>query len=507
MYKVGFYTFQKKLNSTLRPTAQPVEYNCTIMDPAGILAPVVDLHLPDSSNPSGFNYAYINAWTRYYYVRDWTYINGIWRAQLQVDSLASWRDEIGSQTAYIARSSAAFNGRVGDSTYPILAGNTMQTIQNNANPFMTAYTDGWFIVGIINSDAQAIGGVSYYGMTNAEFQAFRALLFGNIDWAGTITDVETSVVKMLANPFQYVASCVWLPFDPGFLNTVTSIKFGYWTVNCTAHRVTYPRAGGNKLIQVPKHPLALSRGYYLLCEPYSRYYLDFPPFGAMTVPAEMLVDTDYLQLRWTCDIITGRGRLELANSSNDVFNIVEGVIGVPLQVASAAPDIGGLVNKLMNYVGGEEINAAAAATIKPRLMASAAGSALGDLFESVTLPSIHSGSSHSSEPVSPNAGAFEGIKTFVSNVTSAVMQHYFPMQTVGSNGGIMGGYYPIRLIGTFARIADEDNADRGRPLCEFRQINTIPGFVQVSDAHLQIPATLSEQEEINITAAAGFFWE
>ena len=503
MYKVNFYTFNKRLNSTLRPTAQPVTYDCTIMDPAGILAPVVDLHLPDTSNPAGLNYAYIDAWQRYYYVRDWTYINGIWRAQLQIDVLASWRDQIGAQTAYIARSSAAFNGRVGDSTYPILAGNTMQTIQNNNNPFAIPYASGWFIVGIINADSQAIGGVSYYGMTNAEFQAFRALMFGNIDWAGTITDVETSVVKMLANPFQYVASCTWVPFDPGFSNTVNSITFGYWSVNCTAHRVTYPRAAGTVTVQVPKHPLALSRGYYLLCEPYSRYYLDFPPFGAMTVPAEMLVDTDLLTLSWNCDIITGRGRLQLINASGSVINIVEGQIGVPIQLASAAPDVGGLVNRLMDQVAGREINPDAAATIKPKLMerinavnAQQRAMSLNDgmLPDDFQAPSIES-------------STFDGVKTFASNLASAVMQHYFPMQTVGSNGGIMGGYYPIRMIGTFARIADEDNADRGRPLCEFRQINTIPGFIQVSDAHLQIPATLSEQEEINITAAAGFFWE
>jgi hypothetical protein len=133
----------------------------------------------------------------------------------------------------------------------------------------------------------------------------------------------------------------------------------------------------------------------------------------------------------------------------------------------------------------------------------------GDIMDDITsaIPSIHSGSSYGSNIITPDSGAFDGIKTFVSNVTSAIVQHYFPMQSVGNNSGFLNYTYSLRLIGTFARIADEDNQDRGRPLCEFRQINTIPGFIQASDAHLQIPATLSEQEEINITAAAGFFWE
>lgn len=505
MYKVSFYTFNKRLNSTLRPTTQPVVYDCKIMDPAGILAPVVDLKLPDTGNPSGLNYAYIDAWQRYYYVRDWVYISGIWRAQLQVDVLASWRDQIGAQTAYIARSSAAFNGRVGDSTYPILAGNTMQTTVG-PNPFTNDFANGWYIVGIINSDQSAIGGISYYGMRSAEFQVFRNLMFGNLDWAGTITDVETSVVKMLANPFQYIASVMWFPFAPASYTTVDRITFGYWSVSCTAHRLTNITVGGTAYVTVPKHPLAANRGYYLLCEPYSSYYMDFPPFGAFTVPAEMLVDSNQISMNWACDLITGRGRLMLYNDSNNLINVVEGQIGISVQIASAAPDVGGLVNQLLDRAAGKEINPNAAATIKPRLMASAAGNALDDIMESAGLPSIHSGTSYGSEPA-PNTGVFDGIKTFVSNVTSAIMQHYYPMQTVGNNSGYLNYTYSLRLIGTFARIADEDNQDRGRPLCEFRQINTIPGFIQVADAHLTVPATLSEQEEINITAAAGFFWE
>ena len=500
-YTVTLYTFTKRPNSTKQPTGAGVQYNCTICDPTGILAPSIDLKLGDTSNPSVYNYAYISAWNRYYYIRDWYYINGIWRAQLQIDALASWKTQIGSNTAYVARSSAAMNGRIGDSTYPILAGETTQTVSNNANPFATSYANGWFIVGIINADSQAIGGVSYYGMTNAEFQTFRSLMFGDISWAGTITTIETSLVKMIANPFQYISSVMWVPFDPGFANTVHSISFGYWTLTCDAHRVTYPRAGGTVTIQVPKHPLALSRGYYLLCEPYSSYYLDFPPFGAFSVPADALVDSDLITCHWDCDIITGRGRLQLQNDQNRTFNIMQGQIGVPVQIASAAPDVGGLFNQMMDAMSVPanvgEGTAAVSSSIQAAVIASMPEEAAAQLA-AVYGPE---------EPVTLDTSSSSVVKSFASNVVSAVVQHMFPMQSLGSNGGFMSGYYPIRLIGNFARIADDDNADRGRPLCENRQLNTIPGYIQLAEAHLQIPCTLPELDEINTRAAAGFFYE
>lgn len=503
-YTVQFWAFAKKPNSTKRPTAAGTSYLCDIMDPTGILAPVVDLKLAPDASPIGFNYAFIDVWNRYYYIRDWYYINGIWRAQFQIDVLASWKNEIGSQTAYIARSSAAMNGRIGDSTYPILAGNTSQVIQNNANPFATSYPNGWFIVGIINSDSSAIGGVSYYGMTNAEFQTFRALLFGDITYLGTITDLEPAVVKMLANPFQYVASVMWVPFDPGFLNTVNTLTFGYWSVNCQAHRVTYPRAAGTISIAVPKHPLAVSRGYWLLCEPYSSYYMDFPPFGSFTVHADRLVDTDNLSMFWDCDIITGKGRLTLMDGNGTVIDIIQGQIGVPVQIASAAPDVGGILNQMLDGISAPANVSEATTTTKASLQTSMMNM-LPD--EAAAQGMAIFAESQVTEPVTLDTAGSDRMKSFATNIVSAVVQHFYPMQSLGNNGGFMGGYYPIRLVGVFARIADDCTADRGRPLCEYRQISTIPGFIQVGDAHMEISGTLAEIEELNQTAAAGFFYE
>jgi len=503
MYKVSFYTFNKRLNSTLRPTTQPVVYDCKIMDPAGILAPVVDLKLPDTSNPSGLNYAYINAWQRYYYVRDWVYISGIWRAQLQVDVLASWRDQIGAQTAYIARSSAAFNGRIADTSYPILAGYNVQITQAT-NPFACQLQNGYFVVGIINNDVNAIGAVSYYIMTNSQFRLFCAFLLGDASWMGTITDITTSTAKLIANPFQYVVSCTWLPFTPILGEVVNSIPFGWWTAPCQAYR--YPvqsRREGFVTINVPKHPLAASRGYYLLCDPYSEYYLDWSPVGSISIPSDKLVDADVLTLHWDCDPVTGRGKIIIIGSNAYPISIFSAQIGVPVQLASTAPDSVGALNQILNP-GGTSVHGlgleAALANTKPGII-SDIKQVTGDLM----------GIDWSTGPIQQAAAtidtAAETVKQFATNIGSAVISKMFPAQSLGNNGGFSAGNYVIRLCGAFARIADEDNTDRGRPLCEFRQINTIPGYVQLAEAHLQIPSTLTEQEEINVSAASGFFWE
>lgn len=454
---VKLWNFAKRANSTLQPVAvADAEYDCIVVNGSGILSPTIKINTANA-NPVALTYAYIADYGRYYFVSNWRYTAGLWYCDLSVDVLASYKSVIGSSTKYIARSSYAFNGRLKDNKYPIIAGMEFSAKTQNVNPFAKEFNSGSFVVGVINNDSNGMGAVTYYVFTSAQFRSFAAILLGDSSYIGTIADISEELLKCLVNPFQYIASCVWLPITVPTSGTVSSIKLGWWSITANASLLSgYTRASGTVTIAIPKHPDAATRGMFLLCEPFTQYYLDFPPFGSLSIPAAAVVDASYIDFAWSVDCITGVGKLSIgAENSAEPFNIIHGQVGVPVQLAQLAPDIMGAMNQMP-----------------------ASGI---PLWDNIT-----------------KAAGF---------VTNAILTTLSPMQSTGNNGGFMAGYYPIRLTGMFAKLADENNADFGRPLCEFRKISDIPGYIECADADISISCTEEERSTITGYLTGGFFYE
>lgn len=461
MQTVNFWGFQKKANSTAQPTGNPTAtFSCDIVDGSGLLDPTIKLHT-NFTSPIGYTYAEIPDFGRYYFVKGWRYDKGLWWADLTVDVLATYKTHIGAQTKYIARAASDFDGRIVDTMYPVKTGLSFSLASQSLNPFATAFASGYFIVGIINGESSAMGAVSYYVFTMSEFRAFSHMLLSDSSYLGSIADISTELLKCLMNPFQYVVSCMWVPFTPDIGAVVTSIPFGWWSVSANAHKLSgYPRSSGTVTISVPKHPAALTRGYYLLQEPYSQYYLEFPPFGAISIPANCLVDCDLLTLQWDCDAITGQGRLAIMPGTAPI-NILHAQIGVPVQMAQMAPDVYGAVQSALPSFSGDNKFAEYA----------------------------------------------NGFMRGLAGMTAATMSNICPMQTTGGNGGFMAGYYPIHLSAMFATIPEDNTADWGRPLCQNKQINTLSGFVQCADDCISISCMDEERKMIQQYLTAGFFYE
>lgn len=77
------------------------EISGTLRDETSVLKPSVDIYYEGTPN---FNYVYINAFSRYYYVTGITSVRqNLWRIDLSVDVLMSYKDEILNLTAHIDR--------------------------------------------------------------------------------------------------------------------------------------------------------------------------------------------------------------------------------------------------------------------------------------------------------------------------------------------------------------------------------------------------------------------
>lgn len=95
------------------------EYTCTFRDTEEILNPVIRIQTSD--NLSDYNYAYIERYGRYYYVKPSVGPNNLWSLAGRVDVLMSHRTELLRLSGTLVRSETVFNGYLNDPEYKALA--------------------------------------------------------------------------------------------------------------------------------------------------------------------------------------------------------------------------------------------------------------------------------------------------------------------------------------------------------------------------------------------------
>lgn len=471
---VNFYSFQKKKNSTAQPniTSATTLTSVQLKDDTGIMNPVLLINpnnaaLPVPFVPSGFNYAHIPSFGRYYFVTDWTWRKGLWECALSVDVLASFRTAIGNTSAYVERSAYASNGNIIDNLYPAktdvqITSATIATSWANVAP-----SGGCYVLGLINyQPANHIGAVTYYAMTSANLNSLLSFLFSNnIYAAGSITEIGEDLFKSLFNPFQYVVSCMWFPAAAStYGSTQTTVKVGYWDTGVRAYSVDALVDVRYITGTIPEHPQAATRGAFLNYAPYTRITLFCPPFGEVPIDATFTRTGMYLYSKVCIDTITGQATLRVAFRAEQSFPYsakpcIEKtcMMGVPIQLAQVLSDYSGAVNTL-------------------------AGGASGGVV-----------------------GAVMGV--IGATVQSAVASQAPKVSTNGANGSFVNFALEPNLVVEHMLLVDEDNADLGRPLMETRTINTLAGYIKCAEAHFSGSCFDAEKDAVNNFMVNGFFYE
>ena len=464
-FPVEFFYFNKRINSTAQPNVTGATYQCLLKSPSSIVSPTLILQLPTAVNPSLYNYCYIDIYHRYYYVREMTFNDACWEIDLVVDPLASWKTNIGEYSGYILRSSSQYDGTIMDVTYPIKQTTSIQMTQSTENPWATSFSDGFFVIGFAGNET------IYYALTNDQFDGILSWLFSDNYAEALLGDTWVDIfpsLKAQVNPLQYITSVIWLPFEMP-VSPTRNPKIGWVQVPrlCSAVGLdlnalqifTYT-------FDIQKHPQS-SRGSYLNTAPYSEYFLVFPGFGKIQLDPNIISNAgDAITLTVTIDIRTGEATLKTLVFVNGVGNAEESIIrsriGIPFQISQVLNSPFGL------------------------------GNTIG------TLGKI-------------TAGALAGpggiITSTVSGIRNALVGDIPSANTLGSNGSIDGLRGQIQFISVFHEIVEEDLDHRGRPLCQVKQISSIPGFIMCADADIGIWGTVDEQQQIREYMEEGFFYE
>lgn len=466
---VKFYNFAKRQNSTKLPDSGATEADCILKDGTSQINPTLKINFGLTVTPH-YNYCFIPAFRRYYWLvgNGWSWDGGCWYGSFTVDPLASWKTQIGATTAYVLRSASASNGYLMDNMYPAKTNIKTELTYDSFAGMTNVLSSGSFVVGMLTGDSGAnYGSVSYYAFDAASFATFITALMG--DAAFQVTDITDALYKSIFNPFQYIVSCVWLPVLISSVPTTDTaiVKFGWWTINATAKLVsTDSRIFLHTSISRPDHPQAASRGKYLNAEPYTSILFKLMPFGSFNL-TNVPVDAATIGADIVLDAVTGVATLSLQTTiDNDSVNIatVQAQLGCPLALAQKTNNVAGGIAGLIS--GG---------------LSSLGGFASGNIPMGV-------------------AGALSAISSMLEPARASV-------QATGGGAGIATTGIVAELYITYKVVADDAPAERGKPLCELRQISTLSGFIMTADADPAISCSEGELASIRSYMDGGFFYE
>lgn len=477
---VDFYNFSKKSNSTKRPASPALaSFDCALKDSCSVVNPVIMLEAGLLSRPA-FNYAYIPDFQRYYFISDWVFNRRLWVASLTCDVLATYKPAIGAMDLYILRAAARSNGRVTDMKYPVIAQpytyiddiGAVSEMYNGSpversNYFSKTLATGYYYIGVVGAN---LSGVTWYCMSPGSFNSLvQSLMNVNIT---DMPDISQGVALQLADPLQYIVSCYWLPTDilgitypPGGVD----INFGRFPVHvntCAQFDPVNDMHQYKASFPIRKHPQASARGVYMNQSPYTRYTVDFPPFGTFELDASLMIDDLNADCSWYIDYTSGIADLTI-KVTNSFMVHTSAMLGVPIRLNQATFD----------YIG-------AGTGVVSGLLGAAGSLLMGNVAGAV------------------GAGA------------AAIGSGLQAMNPKISGKGTSGNFIPFhsflpKIYTDFYLAADDDPTDLGRPLCEVVKPSVLAsGFMVAEESHFQDTMALeNEIDEVNAFITGGFFYE
>lgn len=452
-YTIKLGSFAKHDNSTARPdTSGWAAYNIVLKEGSSIENPRITLS-EDLYSLIDFNYAYFL--DRYYFIVNKTMLRSDFCIlDLSLDVLATYKNEIGSSPLYILRSSASSDGDIVDSMYPVTGSRSISNVELDDYP-SASFSGGVYVITVAGTNT---AGSTLYQLSPENFRRLVSSLLATIsDYVDV--DVISAIHNSIFRPMDYINGVMWFPEAFPTSGTET-VYIGKWNSGITAGVISNTIKNlYYKLITLPKHPQAASRGNFLNLAPYSDYILQFEPFGLISLDTSKIIGATSIDISVYIEALTGMAALIVGNPANSGVAPIASVtaqIGTPVQITNHAANISAIGNTIAN-VG-----------------AIVSGNYMGI-----------------------GSNAIDSAASAIAGVTS----------TFGSNGGILGQYLPKRLTATFLDIADEDNARNGRPLCQIATPSSLGGYMTAQEGDIVAAAPLPILNQIKGYLEGGFYYE
>lgn len=462
--QITIYTgFSKESNSTKQPTGGTA-VNVRLKENVSLINPVFILDTTDAS----INYVSWN--NRYYFVTDIVYIRATTiEIHCHVDVLATYKAQIGASSQFVTRSASAYDPSIVDNFYPTIAKTNTGKISFTQMHSQVVNT-GCYVLGVLGGGPGAVDGVKYYILSPSQFADLMDFMTDDVRSGildAPVTEISKALQKELLNPYQYISSCMYFPFEIGSAQVSQNLRFGWWEYDYSLDyidpaSVDDTRAHFASDFTLIMHPQAGNTGgenSYLLASPYTKLLLHCYGFGDIPLDATMFKGAygayaGHIDI-WV-DYFSGVGLLEVKNGNNVVVSRNWAQFGVPVQMSQVTQS---LLNSAVSSV-------------------STAGAIL--------------------------QGNFIGMLSGVGDAVQGMLPQVIKSGAYGSRAQFME--VPSLTV-THVYITDNDRVRHGSPLMATRTINSLSGYIQVEKPDVEITGTAAEKDEIISYMQNGFFYE
>lgn len=458
-----FTSTQKPKNSTLEVPMDGPTFQCLLKDPVDVANPVITIQA-FNFEASNYNYCYIEALHRYYYVLETTSTSaGIWVISLEVDVMRTYRGYIMSSHGFIHFAESSYNTLIPDSRLPI--SDEMYTIYGEED-FPNFSSDGCYVLSVVSEDNVGnIGFAQAFGLTWSEMHELSQHLLTD--------DIIEQLKNSFGNPLAPIVQCVWLPMEKSTVATGAraQIKLGGVELPMFANTAAQ-RTQLYVTHEIPLHYRAqLPDGSYTYAdyrnvEPYSQFYAYFPGVGLAQIPLNPY-------LRDGSTVPMTRAEICIDNTTGDISYLIretpstgqpgiimsmQGNIGVEVPVAQMVTDAAGFVR---SAIGG---------------IANTVGAlAMGNPFLAVG-----------------------GAASFASAYATPLQQE---TQVKGSMGGRSATVFGDKIKYMLRYHTTSDNPSNigsviGRPLFQRKLLSTLHGLVIASGVYVKCPCSSKEHDMI-----------
>lgn len=491
--EIIFYYHRKKVKSTALPIQGSFK-NCSIKDVSSLINPYIEIAENLTVAPP-WNYCYIPAYNRYYWIIEWTWERGFWSAELSVDVLASYRETIFNSTLYVVRSASNYDGNIIDKIYPTKIDNELIRVPL-AQPWSVDVipTNGTFVIGVTAPSGGYFGSMNYYAMSQSGYAKLCDYLSSQAvttDEGFNEDDCSLALQKALVDPFQYIKSCKWIPLaynDTNFKGVHrTSLPIYQWSVDvgaCTQLVKCYGSVEFN--VDMRRHPQTNDRGMFVNYEPYTNINMFLPPFGTFPLDTTYTgINRSGFQVSMLVDYITGGGAyyVQVLDPESRQCGIIAngyGQVAVDMQLSQVTTSMMGLAFTKAG-VGVDEL---------------VSGLSLGQMTPTDTI---------GENPISNVGGIIRNAG--MQSIGNAVQARFSKSVTSGTQGGFSSYAHVPYIDYQFFTLVDDDITEEGRPLMQNVRLGNLSGYCICKNGDVAIGGTAQEQNAIKSYLESGVYIE
>lgn len=459
----SFYTFSKRRNSTKQPTGTGTELTIALKEDTSIHNPSIIL----AGNVTTYNYVYISAFQRYYFVDDIIILtNGTTQYNLTEDVLASNKSAIGSTVAHVVCSSTGWDAYKIDNRIPAKTTTTSDHVSKLSGLDAT----GCYILSLITDKANGkTGAIGHYLMDENNLKKLIANLYD--------ISIGSVVAEAFYSPMDMIANCIWIPVSYSdasalcsaeediVLNTSPISTAGRPVKGC---QVTTPI----KIFSTVPIPIPLKSNDFRDMQPYTSASLYLPGVGLTDLNINDFSDDTNVNVYTKIDITNGDIIYWITNDHGELVKTISFNGAEPVPLAHIAANSKGA----LAGIGG------AAAMIGATMLG--VGNASQLLTAGSLMAAGNTALSFNQRAVSMKGG-YSGRASFAETV------------------------YMLTIVKQDTEDPNDANyiAKWGRPVGLTHAISNHSGFVQCADASVSIAGESTEMQEVNSFLNDGFYYE